>query len=306
MTHAVSLQEWSQGKTPDKNDFLSWSNLIYQRSNQVEQPGDDAVSQYFFGQWMDAANNSKMIAGTFERTFSAYGASFQIAVMNQLAQEGKLVPYDLLDQVKPDALLYRHLLLRSDVWSSMEPHQFRDKLYSEFHTIVGTGQHHVEAAHPFWAALKAVDTPQNRVVLFEELLKPKFCSAFGLFSDEHSYFDARVFHSAVKKLSDCWGIHPAQIIYGLLADPARLDYERFNDMLEPYANDIKELIQFCTSPRDERIRSNLLDSPRPVTIDMVFAFALAMDPKNIFLSTSQIPKTQYDPEAADALGAAFQ
>ena len=308
MSNAVSLKAWSEGLSPEKNDLLSWSNLIFQRALQVKDAEADPISEYFFTQWMASEKEPNLLANTFERTFSAYGVSFQIRLMNALINEGIIQPINLLDKVKSNGLLQCHLLTLPHVWKAMELHQLRDKLHTTFDTIIRFDRDYPQQQHAVWEALSAFKTPKERSYIFKAVIASSMRREFGLLNDDKAYFDVATFHSTVQKLSECWEVAPAQVMYGLLSvgfDTSGRNYERYKDFIEPYANDIRELIQFSTSPRDERIRQNLPESALPVTMDMVFSFAIASNPDNMFLDRHHLPSAEHDPAAAAALGAAF-
>lgn len=308
MSNAVSLKQWSEGATPEKDDLLSWSNLVFQRSLQVKNPEADPVSEYLFSKWSACAKDPKLTINTFERTFSQYSVGFQRHVMNTLIQAGVAEAVDFLDKVKGNGLLHRHLLTLPEVWAGMELHQQRDNLYTWFSEIVQFGKDDPNKTHPSWNTIKAFKTPKEKRYIFNAVLGEKMLSTFGLFKDHSGYFTTAVFHDTVKKMSECWDIHPAQVVYGLmLVDhyEQRTDYHRFDEFLEPYANDVRELIQFNPDPRSKRMSENLPESSRPATIDLVFAFALSLDPTHVFLDRNHMPKEVHDPEAAQALSSAF-
>ena len=308
MSDAVSLKDWSAGTNPDKNDLLSWSNLIYERSLQVKDVESDSVSEYFFSHWLSSEKDPKVLIDTFERTFSVYGGDFQVRLMKTLKESGTLQPIALLDKVKPNGFLQRYLLTDPDVWKGMAPEQLRDKLHTGFDAIIRFGQTNPQAEHAAWSALKMFKTPKERSYIFNAVLASTIRSEFGLFHHHQGQFDITTFHAVVHKMSDCWNIEPAQVMYGLLFigfnAPVR-EYDRYKDFIEPYANDIRELIQFSTNPRDENIRQHLPDSVRSATMDMLFSFAFALDSTNLFMDRHHLPSAEHDPEAAHALGAAF-
>lgn len=308
MSHAVSLKEWSEGATPEKDDLLSWSNLVFQRSLQVKNPEADPISEYLFSKWSASAKDSGLTVNTFERTFSQYGVGFQRHVMNTLIEAGVAQAVDFLDKVKSNGLLHRHLLTLPEVWVGMELHQKRDNLYTWFSEIVKFGKDEPEKTHPSWQVIEGFKTAADKRYIFNAVLGQRILDTFGLFKDDAGFFPVATFHDTVKKLSTSWDIHPAQIVYGLMEVDyykSRTDYDRYSEFLEPYANDIRELIQFNPDPRSKRIGDNLPESTRAATIDLVFAFALSLDPAHIFLDRHHMPEQVHDPEAALALSDAF-
>lgn len=307
MGRVVTLKNWCEGDTPEKNDVLSWSELIFQRALQIKEPGVDPVSQYFVSQWLSATKAKAFVLPVFERSFSAYGIRTQIALLNSLVSEKVLAHVDLVDYVKSNGPLHRHLLTLPEVWLNMAPHQLRDQLYSSFESIVQAGENEPDVIHPAWDAVQIFKTTDERNRIFDVIFSPKIRSAFGLFSDDRAHFNISCFHHTVRQLGHSWHIHPAQIMCGLLRVDTgwySRDYDQYEAYVKPYSNDIRELIQFSIEPKDERIRQNLPASSNPISIDILSAFCMGADQNNIFLDSRHVPTAPNDLEAANALSAA--
>lgn len=307
MANVLTLKAWCEGDTPEKNDILSWAELIFQRALQIKEPGVDPVSQYFLSQWLGAKKEKALVLPIFERTFSAYGIRTQSALLNSLVAEKVLTYVDLVDHVKSNGSLHRHLLTLPEVWLNMAPHQLRDQLYSSFERIVQAGENEPDVIHPAWNAVQMFKTLEERNIIFNVILNPCIRSAFGLFSNDHAHFSISCFHHIVRKIGQCWHVHPAQIMCGFLrANTAwsSREYNQYEDYVKPYANDIRELIQFSIEPKDECIRQHLPASLNPVSIDILSVFRMGADHNNIFLDSCYTPSAINDLGVSDALSAA--
>lgn len=308
MTRVVTLKNWCEGETPDKNDLLSWSELIFQRALQIKEPGIDPISQYFVEQWLEAKKEKELVLPIFDRTFSAYGERVQISLLNALISENVFSAAELVDYVRPNGFLHRHLLTLSEVWLGIGLHKLRDQLHSSFECIVKAGEDDSNTIHPAWGAMQRFQTTVDRNRVFNAILSSRIQSAFGLFRDGHAHFSVAAFHRTVQLLGKSWHVHPAQIAYGLLrADSgwSVRDYDQYEAHIKPYANDIRELIQFSAEPRDVRIRQNLPASLDAVSVDILAAFCIGADQDNLFLDFRHIPTASNDLESADALKAAI-
>lgn len=312
MYNSVSLKKWSDGTTPNANDLLSWSNFIFERSLQVKNVEDDAVSKYFFTQWMAAEKEPTLLANIFERVFSAYGIKFQVQLLNALTNDKIIQPIELLNNVKGNGELHRYLLTRLDVWKAMELHQLLDNIYNQFDTIAEFGKDYPEKTHPVWDTLQSFKTPSERSHIFETAFAPKIRHGFFRVNDRQCVLDVKEFHPIVQKISNSWNVYPAQLVYCLLYNlPNAINNYRavipegYYDCIEPYTNDIRELIQFSMRPNDDALRKKLPDSIKPTTVDPIFALIISSNPENILMDKDNKFLTEYDPEAAAVLGAAF-
>ncbi len=276
MRNEITLKEWCDGKTPDRNDLCGWSNLIFQRSLQTDDPINDKVSKYFVAQWSGCQKESPLLAALFERTFSHYPSSVQKALASQLMDQGILNGIDLLSEVRPHGELQKHLLNQPAVWSAMPDYMWRDYLQAAFDGIVG-GLRKEQEEHGVWVPVGRIEKPADRHRIFLDLVYPKLRHAFGFLNEDKPYFEVKLFHTFLSKLADTWQIHPANLMYAMLcSDPSSFrDYERYKEFISPYANDIQALIQWSDLPRDTRIRSNLPQGDTIATIDGITALALS-------------------------------
>lgn len=304
MQNICTLDDWATGKSPEPNDLASWSNLVHLRSLQVENPHDDPVGLYFVAQWLHCSDK-KLAPELFERTFSAYGVSTQIQLLNTLVSAEQIRPVDLVDNVIPHGHLHRHLIHRSDVWKDMSAVQLNDQTYSFFHQMVESEQD--REVHPAWEAIARIVDPKERRQFFEKILSPKIRSAFGFLNDESSYFPVQTFHKMLERLNATWGIHPAQVLYFMLKkDPSAYRiFDEYQNFLEPYANDIRSLLQLDTTPQNIRLLEKLPASTRECTLDTVMMFALMGDPDNLFWDHNKPLTMEQDPLAAIGLSTAL-
>lgn len=309
MRNEITLKDWCEGKTPDRNDLFGWSNLIFQRSLQTDDPVNDKVARYFMAQWSLCDKESPLLAALFERTFSHYPSSAQKALADQLMEAGVLNSIDLLSEVRPHGELQKHLLDKPAVWSAMPGYMLHDNLQLAFDGIV-SGLRKGNQEHGAWAPIEGIEEPAERRKVFHDLIVHKLRWAFGFLNDEKPYFETELFHAFLSKLGQSWQIHPANLMYAMLcADPASSrDYDRYETFIAPYANDIRALIQWSDLPRDTRIRNRLPESSTIATIDGITALALSGGAGLVSLfqdMKKMVVSVEHDDEIGQVLGHAF-
>ena len=309
MRNDITLKDWCEGKTPDCNDLVGWSNLIFQRSLQINEPLNDKVSQYFVVQWMQCAKETSLLASIFERTFSNYPVSTQIALTDRLVEQGQLKGVELLPQTRQYGPLQKYLLTKADVWDAMPDYLLRDYLHHSFESILRP-EYPSSEEHAAWASIERIENSTSRAKVFSDILAPRLRASFGFLNADKKYFDTKLFHGMLSRLGTAWNVHPANFMYALLClDPASTrSYDKYSEFIEPYANDIRALIQWSSLPRDERIRNRLPDCDKISTIDGIAALALSSGYglAGLFQDMNRIViAVEHDEQDVQALGSAF-
>lgn len=306
MQHVLTLDDWVDGKSPDQSDLASWSNLVRLRSLQVENPVEDPISLYFSAQWIQCPDKT-LATELFERTFSAYGLSVQLRLLQNMVSEENIRPVDFLKGVVPHGQLYRHLLHRTDIWDEMSPVQLNDSFYSFFHNVVDAEQFNQGLVHPCWSRLAKIVDPKERLKFFNSIVGPRIRNEFGFLSEDGSRFPIASFHRTLAHLCTAWNIHPAQVVYAMLRnDPSTYrNLEEYREHIEPYANDIRNLLELTPNLKNQRLLEKLPESNSACTLDAVVMFALMGDADNLFWDHTRPMAVADDPDAAAGLAAAL-
>lgn len=268
----MTLKAWSLGGNPEKDDILSWSNLVYERSLQVNNVESDNVSQYFLQHWLLAATpeHATAISKVFDSAFSKYPLNVRIQILDTLFESDALDLSIFCDNVRPGSLLFKHLLDSDDLWKDMDTKMLttivKRQFCSESFDLVYSGYtNSLESRSSVKQLFRAIDVfkgSYERKQFFKDVIAPIIISSWALLYNGRTHLQSKELKVLLDGISTAWRIEPVSLVVSLLHElhPRSESLDELLKLTVDYAADVQAVLKGSVRIEDQKLLSYLAPS----------------------------------------------